>query len=88
MSKSHSPDPTSHRDHPSSQPPDQTTQRPWRTEGLPPSNGDGDKPDRFRWVRALAVALLGYWLVFGVLSWEDDSSGGVPLSYTEFTDQV
>ncbi|SNR29841.1 ATP-dependent zinc metalloprotease FtsH [Blastococcus mobilis] len=79
---------TQQREQPSPQPPDQASQRPWRTEGLPPGRKDGDKPDRFRWVRALLVALLAYWLVFGMLTWEDSNRAGISISYTEFTDQV
>lgn len=34
----------------SSQPPNQTPQRPWRTEALPSGHDDGQPPRRFRWI--------------------------------------
>jgi cell division protease FtsH len=58
--------------------------RPWRTEGLP--KGEPPKP-RSRWISA-GVWLLGYVLLFGVLTVQDRLSGPQPVPYTEFKGQV
>ena len=36
----------------------------------------------------MVVSLLGYLLVFGLLSWQDESNAAVTVPYTEFTDQI
>jgi cell division protease FtsH len=67
-----------------SPPPRQPPPRPWRTEGLP--KGEPPKP-RSRWISA-GVWLLGYLLLFGVLTVQDRLSGPQPVPYTEFKGQV
>jgi len=76
---------------PSSQPPDRAPAKPWRTEGLPPGQDDGPgdgRPSRWRWGRFVVSLLLGYAIVFALLTWQDQSTGAVTVSYTEFTNQV
>jgi cell division protease FtsH len=58
--------------------------RPWRTEGLP--KGEPAKP-RTRWLTVVAW-LVGYLLLFGVLTLQDRLSGPQPVPYTEFKNQV
>jgi cell division protease FtsH len=58
--------------------------RPWRTEGLP--KGQGPKP-RLRWATA-AIWLVGYLLLFGILTLQDRLSGPQAIPYTEFKTQV
>ena len=58
--------------------------KPWRTEGLPASSGS---PMRSRWKMA-AIWLLGYLIFFGILEFQDRSSGPVSVPYTEFKAQV
>jgi cell division protease FtsH len=74
---------------PSPQPPDRNPARPWRTEGLPP-DADPDRPGprRRRWLPLVLVTLLGYLVVFGLLTLQDQSHAAVTVSYTEFTAQV
>ena len=65
--------------------------RPWRTEGMPPGyggDGDDESPRRFRWLNAVLWFLLGYALLFGLLTAEDHMGGGLTISYTEFIRQV
>jgi cell division protease FtsH len=69
---------------PSNAAPPQPPPRPWRTEGLPKS--EPPKPRR-RWIAA-AVWILGYLLLFGVLTLQDRLSGPQPVPYTEFKSQV
>ncbi|PWT85814.1 MAG: cell division protein FtsH [Blastocatellia bacterium] len=59
--------------------------RPWRTEGLP-KGGQPTKP-RPRW-KTMAVWLVGYLLLFGLLTVQDRLSGPQPVPYTEFKIQV
>jgi cell division protease FtsH len=59
--------------------------RPWRTEGLP-KGGQPTKP-RPRW-KTIAVWLVGYLIMFGVLTVQDRLSGPQPVPYTEFKTQV
>jgi len=63
--------------------PEQRPPRPWRTEGLP----EGKPPERPRWVTALAF-LLGYGVLFGLLTVEDRMGGPQTIPYTEFKAQV
>ena len=65
-------------------PPPQQPARPWRTEGLP--KGSPSKP-RPRWV-TMALWVVGYLLLFGVLTVQDRLSGPQPVPYTEFKSQV
>jgi cell division protease FtsH len=59
--------------------------RPWRAEGLP-KGGQPTAPRR-RWQTA-AVWLVGYLILFGVLTVQDRLSGPQPVPYTEFKTQV
>ncbi|MGY1761352.1 ATP-dependent zinc metalloprotease FtsH [Geodermatophilus sp. SYSU D00779] len=76
------------RGRPSPQPENRAPERPWRTEGVPPGQDDGDRPSRLRRLRPFAVALLVYLLLFGLVTWQDQGDAPVPISYTEFSDQV
>jgi cell division protease FtsH len=64
--------------------PDRPPERPWRTEGLP--KGRSPSPRR-RWITA-AIWIVGYLLLFGVLTIQDRLSGPQPIPYTEFKAQV
>jgi cell division protease FtsH len=68
----------------SSQPPDQTPPRPWRTEGMPAA-----KPEkrRQRWLPP-ALWFLGYLVLFGLLTMQDRLGGPEAVSYSEFKTQV
>src|SRR5688572_14702812 len=59
-------------------------QRPWRTEGLPP--GQSPPPNQ-RWTAPL-LWVVGYLLLFGLLTIQDRLSGPVAIPYTEFKTQV
>jgi len=73
-------------DHPpSGSPPASPPSRPWRTEGLP-KQGQIAAPKR-RWQTA-AVWLVGYLILFGVLTVQDRMAGPQPVPYTEFKTQV
>ena len=67
-------------DSPSQAPP----ARPWRTEGLPPTQPPKQRP---RWIAAVPW-LVGYLLWFGVLTVQDRRSGPQTVPYTEFKSQV
>jgi cell division protease FtsH len=58
--------------------------QPWRTEGLP--KGQPTKPRR-RWV-SMAIWLVGYLLLFVILTVQDRLSGPQAIPYTEFKTQV
>ena len=58
--------------------------RPWRIEGLP--KGQAPKP-RPRWVTG-AIWLVGYLMLFGMLTLQDRLSGPQAIPYTEFKMQV
>jgi cell division protease FtsH len=69
---------------PSDTPPAQEPSKPWRTEGLP----KGEPPkQKSRWL-TMAVWLLGYLLLFGMLTLQDRLSGPESVPYTEFKTQV
>ena len=75
------------------QPPRQATTRPWRTEGLPddvPDSGgkDPNRSQRRRWIGQVVLVLLGYLVVFGLLTWQDQSNAVATVPYTEFTAQI
>jgi cell division protease FtsH len=69
---------------PSGSSPQQPTQPPWRTEGVPKGQPPGT---RRRWITA-GVWLLGYLLLFGIVTVQDRLSGPQPVPYTEFKNQV
>ena len=69
---------------PSNSPPRQQPQRPWRAEGLP--KGEPPKP-RPRWITS-AAWIVGYLLLFGLLTLQDRLSGPQAVPYTEFKGQV
>ena len=62
--------------------------KPWRTEGLPPGQGHGDKPRRPRWWRWVAWIVGGYLVLFLLTTMQDQSSGEQTIAYTDFTAQV
>ncbi len=72
---------------PQSQPspaPPQAPEQPWRTEGLP----QGQPPKRQpRWVTT-ALWVVGYLLLFSMLTLQDRRSGAQTVAYTEFKAQV
>ena len=58
--------------------------RPWRTEGLP----SGDRAQQRRpWSRT-AIWIVGYGVLFGILTLQDRLSGPQAVPYTEFKGQV
>jgi cell division protease FtsH len=65
-------------------PPSQSPVRPWRTEGLP--KGQQPKP-RQRWITG-AIWLVGYLLLFGMVTLQDRRAGPSLVPYTEFKSQV
>src|SRR5687767_6858181 len=72
---------------PGEQPPDSAGTplgRPWRTEGLPKGQGPTPRP---RWVTG-AIWLVGYLLLFGMLTLQDRLSGPQAIPYTDFKTQV
>ncbi len=72
----------SHRSQQSQQPP----LPPWRTEGMP---DQPEEPQRPRWGRIALWVLLGWFLLFGLTTFQDVSSARVAtISYTEFRHQV
>src|SRR5690606_8816708 len=74
---------------PAPRPPADQPQRPWRTEGVPSSRGDGSpESGRSRWIRRAVVLIAVYLVVFGLLSYQDRLGGPPTVSYTEFTKQV
>jgi cell division protease FtsH len=58
--------------------------RPWRTEGLP--KGQPTKP-RPRWL-TMAIWVVGYLILLGVLTVQDRLAGPQPVPYTDFKSQV
>jgi cell division protease FtsH len=64
--------------------PQQAPQKPWRTEGLPP--GQPEKPRVRR--STIAIWLIGYLLLFGMLTIQDRLAGPQAVPYTEFKNQV
>jgi cell division protease FtsH len=64
--------------------PNQPPQKPWRTEGLPP--GQPQKPRLRR--STIAIWLVGYLLLFGMVTVQDRLAGPQPVPYTEFKNQV
>ncbi|MEZ0341572.1 ATP-dependent zinc metalloprotease FtsH [Mycobacterium sp. pV006] len=69
--------------------PSQRPPKPWRTEGLPPEDGTTEPPPpRPSWWRVLSYLLVGYLVVFGLLSVQDSIGGPTHIPYTDFTAQV
>jgi cell division protease FtsH len=64
--------------------PDRPAERPWRTEGLPEKQAPNP---RRRWITA-AIWVLGYLLLFGLFTVQDQLAGPQPITYTEFKTQV
>ena len=62
----------------------QPPERPWRTEGLPKGQPPTPRP---RWITA-AIWLVGYLVLFGMLTVQDRLSGPQAVPYTEFKSQV
>ena len=58
--------------------------RPWRTEGLPKREPPKPRP---RWT-IVAAWLVGYLVLFGILTIQDRLSGPHAIPYTEFKEQV
>ena len=63
---------------------DRPPERPWRAEGLPKDRSPGQ---RRRWTTA-AFWVVGYLLLFGILTVQDRLSEPEPIPYTEFKTQV
>jgi cell division protease FtsH len=64
--------------------PRQAPQQPWRTEGLPPR---APQKPRLR-PSTVAIWLIGYLVLFGMLTLQDRLAGPQPVPYTEFKTQV
>ncbi|MDA3637920.1 ATP-dependent zinc metalloprotease FtsH [Mycobacterium xenopi] len=62
--------------------------KPWRTEGLPAGDGERHRGRSPNWWLVLLIFGLGYFLLFGGLSFQDALGGPPKVSYTEFTTQV
>ena len=63
--------------------------KPWRTEGLPARDDEGGRGRRRpNWWLVLLFFGLGYFLLFGGLSFQDALGGPTKVPYTEFTTQV
>ena len=58
--------------------------RPWRTEGLPGAEAPARRP---RW-GMMATWVVGYLVLFGLLTVQDQLSGPQAVPYTEFKAQV
>lgn len=63
-------------------------ERPWRTEGLPPTPGGPGADKQWSWNKILFRGLLIYAAVFAFLTIQDRMNGVLPISYTEFDKQV
>jgi len=82
--KSSQPPPDSRERQPASPSTEPPPSRPWRTEGLP--KGQPTKP-RPRWL-TMAIWVVGYLILFGVLTVQDRLAGPQPVPYTDFKTQV
>ena len=79
------PSPISAPERPPSEPSlQQPPARPWRTEGLPKGQPPSSRP---RWM-TMVPWLVGYLLLFGMLTLQDRLSGPEAVSYTDFKNQV
>jgi len=76
------------RDHEAAAAPDKDPKKPWRSEGVPATDGDGQRPKRrvdWKWLTGM---LVGYLVVFGLLTTQDRMTGAPTVSYSEFMSQV
>ncbi|HLS73009.1 MAG TPA: ATP-dependent zinc metalloprotease FtsH [Actinomycetaceae bacterium] len=65
---------------------DQPPAPPWRTEGLP---NPPQEPQRPRWGRIILWVVIGWFLLFGLTTFQDQyASQVVTVPYSEFTAQV
>ncbi|HET9233085.1 MAG TPA: ATP-dependent zinc metalloprotease FtsH [Candidatus Eisenbacteria bacterium] len=79
------PSPNSAPERPPSEPSlQQPPARPWRTEGLPKGQPPSSRP---RWM-TMVPWLVGYLVLFGMLTVQDRLSGPETVSYTDFKNQV
>ena len=66
--------------------------KPWRTEGLDgkPATGGDKRPwwRKLKWRNIVWVALLGYLVTFGIMTFQDAAVAPKTISYSEFTKQV
>jgi cell division protease FtsH len=76
--------PNASRERPPTAPPEQAPERPWRTEGLPKKGPPARGP---RWL-TMGVLLVGYLVLFGILTIQDRLAGPQAVTYTEFKTQV
>ena len=65
--------------------PDQPSSRPWRTEGLPRGQEQPGKGPRW-WI--LLASVVGYAVLFGLLTVQDELDRPQAISYTDFKAQV
>ncbi|HET7665465.1 MAG TPA: ATP-dependent metallopeptidase FtsH/Yme1/Tma family protein, partial [Mycobacterium sp.] len=72
----------------SAPPSDRPAAKPWRTEGLPAGDDEGGRGRGPNWWLVLLFFGLGYFLLFGGLSFQDALGGPTKVPYTEFTTQV
>ncbi|MCW2626984.1 ATP-dependent metallopeptidase FtsH/Yme1/Tma family protein, partial [Mycobacterium sp.] len=72
----------------SAPPSDRPSAKPWRTEGLPARDDEGGRGRGPNWWLVLLFFGLGYFLLFGGLSFQDALGGPTKVPYTEFTTQV
>jgi cell division protease FtsH len=79
--------PNAPREDPGSGPPaERPPARPWKTEGLP--KGQLPPNPRRRWWITGAIWLIGYLVLFGIFTIQDQLSGPQLIPYTEFKNQV
>ncbi|HEY0707628.1 MAG TPA: ATP-dependent zinc metalloprotease FtsH [Polyangia bacterium] len=71
-------------------PPAQVPNRPWRTEGLPAEGGDPAQPPRrkWNWSKIGTRLLVGYLVVFALLTLQDRQNEAPTIPYSEFNAQV
>ena len=64
-----------------------SSDRPWRTEGLPPAEG-GKPPQKSPWSKYLVRGVLVYAAVFAFLTFQDRARDVQAIPYTEFDREV
>ncbi|MFC5906817.1 ATP-dependent zinc metalloprotease FtsH [Streptacidiphilus monticola] len=78
----------------SPQPPRDSTDKPWRSEGAPPTppqkrpGGGTPTPPRGGWLRLVLTALVVFLLANLVLNFFGGGGGSTSITYTEFTNQL